>query len=652
MKLKPRTFRFIFLLLVLFYHLQFYSQKNSVIDSLKAVLEKAPEDTVRVNILNDLGGYLIRKAEYDKALYYLQKALSLAEKLEYTSGILVSYNRTGILYLNRNDYPNSKKYFSLALGIAKKTGDKKGESDIISNIGIIHCDLGEYATALENYMYALKIREQIKDPRSYAASLLSIANIHYLQNNFQKALEFYTSITEIKEARDDKYFYAEVLFNIGLVYEQLTNYPKALSYINSSMQIDEEVGDKKGVALASTNLGVIYSLQKNYTKALELLQKGRDVLIEIGDKRGVAEAYCEMGVIYDSLHQNEKALECFNKQLVLAREIDSKLNIRKAYLFFSNHYQLNNNYKEAYEYYRLYKGMEDSLKSEASDKTIAELEAKYETQKKEKEIEMLKTEQVLKETESTRQKQLLYSAFILAAVIGLTVFLLYNRRQIKKKSELERKNHELERNALSAQMDPHFIFNSLGSISGFISENDKEKAIEYLGVFSRLIRHNLEQSREQLVSVSQEGQMLRSYLHLQQLRYNNKFSFNITIAENIDDSVAIPPMFIQPFVENAILHGIIPKDGPGNITVAFRLDGDHIQCEVLDDGIGKAESQKRKTAFNNMHKSLAMTITEERMAIINSMNKEKIEIEMKDLTDGSGKVCGTSVKLKFPIDHV
>ncbi|MCE3227293.1 MAG: tetratricopeptide repeat protein [Bacteroidetes bacterium] len=622
-------------------------------DSLLVELQKSGDDTNRVKRLNDVGGYLINEHEHEKALVYLELGIQLAEKLEYKQGVCVALNRMGISYLNKSDYVKARSYFEKAIIVARQAGDKKSEADIMSNLGIILCDQGEYPKALGNYLNALKIREEINDKRGITSSKMSLANVYYLQGRHDMALKSYLDIEKAKGFGEDEYLHAKLLYNIGLTCYQLKDYSTALNYFNAALKIDEKINDKQGVALIYTNLGAIYSSQKNYKKALELLWKGCTILTELGDKRGAAEAYSDIGVIYDSLKQPPKALECYTRQLELSKELNSKVNIKKAYLFMSNHYEARNNFKEAHAYYKLYKLMEDSIKNESSIKSIAELEARYENQKKEKEIGLLKAGQEVQNAENKRQKQLFYSIFILAVVMGLFGFLLYNRQQIKKKSALERRNFELERNALALQMDPHFIFNSLGSISGFISENDKDKAIEYLGVFSRLIRYNLEQSREQFVSVQQEAKMLNSYLFLQQLRYNDKFTFEITTDPEIDSSMAIPPMFVQPFVENSILHGIVPKSEKGHVWVRFYVHNDeHLVCEVTDDGIGRVESMNRKTGFGQTHRSLAMKITEERTEIINSMNKEKIMIATNDRLNEKQEITGTIVTLRFPLDYV
>jgi two-component sensor histidine kinase len=329
------------------------------------------------------------------------------------------------------------------------------------------------------------------------------------------------------------------------------------------------------------------------------------------------------------------------------------LNEKKAYHFFSNHYVKQKDFKLAYEYFAGFKAAEDSITKRSNLQAMAELQAKYETEKKENEIQSLKTEQSLRAAESRQKNLLVIASFILLAVLSIAVFLFYNRRQLKRKNELERKNYELERNALSAQMNPHFIFNSLASISGFVSENDKDRAIEYLGIFSRLIRHNLEQSRESLVGVSQEARMLRSYLHLEQLRHNHKFDFEITVDAAINESMAIPPMFVQPFVENAVLHGLAPKEGPGKITIHFSLkDQEYIMCKISDNGIGIKESKRRKQQYENYHRSLAMTITKERMEIMNAHDEEKIRIETSELDIEKDGTNGTQVGIFFLAEYI
>jgi tetratricopeptide (TPR) repeat protein len=630
-----------------------FAQFDRQVDSLSKLISLAKMDTNHVKALNDLGGFMIRRMDAKQTLLYLNKADSLARVINYLPGILVANNRLGIYYQIKNERKRSQEFFLKALEVAKQTNNKKGQADVISNIGINYCNLGEYSKALDNYLAALNIRKSLKDPDGISSSMMSIANIYYLQYKYKMALECYEAIVYDTVNRPDAYFYAEAVYNAGLVYIQLKEYQKALSYFDKALQIDNEIGDKQGVALVYLNIGSVYMLEKNYTKALEYLEKALGILTEVDDKRNLSEAYGQMGQLYDSIKQPKKAEECFDKMLTISQEIGSLLNEKKAYHFFSDHYMEQKDYKLAYEYYVGFKSAEDSISRVANQQALAELQAEYETEKKENEIQSLKAQQSLQAAENRQKNLLIIASFVLLAVLSITIFLFYNRRQLKRKNELERKNYELERNALSAQMNPHFIFNSLASISGFVSENDKDRAIEYLGIFSRLIRHNLEQSRESLVGVSQEARMLRSYLHLEQLRHNHKFDFDITVEAAINESVAIPPMFVQPFVENAVLHGIAPKEGQGKIAIHFSLlNEEYIVCEVSDNGIGVTESKRRKEQYESYHRSLAMTITKERMEIMNAQDEEKIRIETAELDPQKDGTNGTRIRIFFLAEYI
>ncbi len=638
----------ILLLLVVFACLSSSAQFKREIDSLLKLLPKSA-DSAKVDLLNDIAAFRIKSRDYNNALDDLLESQSLSKKINYKKGLGNSYHFTGVLLMNKNSYSDVMDYYNKAIQIRIELGDKKGIADVISNMGIVYSDQGEYSKAIEKYFESLKIREEIKDVHGTGISLISIANIYFLQANYQTSLDYYFKALNLKGIEKYKFFLSEVNTNIGMAYLKLQDYEKALPYLNLAIKIGEEINDKQGVAINISNLGEIYSAKKDYAKALELLNKSLVLFEEMADKRNIAEINYVLGNIYDSINQPEKSIQYYNKQLAIAKSINSKLNIKNAYEGLARVYQKIKNYEAAYDYYRLYKAIEDSIQSESVKKSVAELETKYNTQKKENELQNLKAEQKIKDTQDQKRNQLIFGSIAIVIALAVVLALLYNRNQLQKKNALERKNFELERNALANQMNPHFIFNSLGSISGFVAENEKEKAIEYLGVFSKLIRYNLEQSREQLVAVEQEARMLKVYLHLQQLRFDNKFDFEVNVNDKVDGTVALPPMFVQPFVENAILHGVIPKEGKGKVLVSFDLnEKEELVCTVTDDGIGITESKKRKSVFNTQQKSLAMTIVQERTEIINSKNKEKIGIELKEGPEGSG----TTVRMVFPLEYV
>jgi hypothetical protein len=233
-------------------------------------------------------------------------------------------------------------------------------------------------------------------------------------------------------------------------------------------------------------------------------------------------------------------------------------------------------------------------------------------------------------------------------------------RQLSKKHEMEKKVLEiekqlfdLEQKALQLQMNPHFIFNSLNSIQSFIVNNDSDKATLYLAKFAQLMRLILANSREQFVPVKDEIKVLIYYMDIENLRFDNKFDYKITVDPEIDDDfVGIPPMIIQPYVENAILHGIIHKKEKGNISIILSLRKENIHCVVEDDGVGREKAMEIKNNSGFEHKSRGMIITKERLEILNKQIKGQISVNVFDLKDENGIAKGTKVEIIIPFKEI
>jgi sensor histidine kinase YesM len=226
---------------------------------------------------------------------------------------------------------------------------------------------------------------------------------------------------------------------------------------------------------------------------------------------------------------------------------------------------------------------------------------------------------------------------------------LAKEREIER-SQLVAQRAELEMQALRAQMNPHFIFNSLNSINRFILQNNKAEASEYLTKFSRLIRMILNSSANATVSLTEDTEALRLYLELERLRSEQKFSFKITTHPDLDiDYLQVPPMLLQPFVENAIWHGLMHKEGEGHLLINIQQENSTLICTIADDGVGRKRSTELKNK-SGKHKSMGMKITESRIAMIEKIAGENKSIEIKDLVDVDGNAAGTEVVLKIPVE--
>ncbi len=243
---------------------------------------------------------------------------------------------------------------------------------------------------------------------------------------------------------------------------------------------------------------------------------------------------------------------------------------------------------------------------------------------------------------------------VLAAILLLIFRIKLNQERARQKIEfgaqVEIAKNELK--ALRAQINPHFIFNSLNSIQHFIIENNNEEATRYLNKFARLFRMILNNSEKSSVSIREEVDMLTVYLELESMRFQNKFEYEIIIDPKIDpDYEEMPTMLLQPYLENAILHGLTPKKEKGKLTVKITSTAAFLICTIEDNGIGRKRAGEMKTSqkASEKHKSLGMKITQDRLKLLNQLNDSELSMNITDLCDKDGNPAGTRVDIYIPI---
>jgi LytS/YehU family sensor histidine kinase len=276
------------------------------------------------------------------------------------------------------------------------------------------------------------------------------------------------------------------------------------------------------------------------------------------------------------------------------------------------------------------------------------------------------------------QKQTLFKNILIAAILILTAMAFFifrnvmlrrkyeaRRRELaenelriqkleseKYRAELLQQQSELEMKALRAQMNPHFIFNCLNSINQFISVNDAGKATTYLTKFARLIRMVLEKSGKPFIPLDQELNALKLYMDLEAIRFEKPFHYGINDHGMDASSVLIPSLLIQPFVENAIWHGIYPnKERPGMIQIDLRLDKNILHCDITDNGIGMERSAALKKFGSGNKKSMGFEITSQRLKLVDPLDPENSGYSIQDIQDEAGQNAGTRVSIHIPVKY-
>jgi class 3 adenylate cyclase len=431
----------LFLVLFNFHLIQIQpNQQKDIIDSLITALDSI-KDTTRVNILNKLS----KEFEFrdpNKSYQYAEEAVRLSEEIDYKGGLAYGYMNIANYHTEQSDYDKAIKYFEYALELYKKLGDIAGEQKILNNIGNVHRYQGNYDKAIEYFFISLKMSEEIEDKKGMAYALNNIGIVYAIQGEYDKVLEYFNRTLELSEDIGDKKGAASALNNIGLVYEELGDYSKALESHKKSLKIKEQLGNKGGISSSIKNIGNVYIKMGKLEDALNSHLQALEIVKEIGNKNGIIHSSLDIGSIYLDTKKFTKALEYYNHALKLAKEIGAKGLIKDSYARLSELYEMRNDNRKALEYYKLFTEAKDSIFNETSSERMAEIQTKYETEKKEAEIELLKNEKTIQDLELDHLKNIgIYLTIILLLAL-IIAFISYNRYRLKKKANilLEEKN--------------------------------------------------------------------------------------------------------------------------------------------------------------------------------------------------------------------
>jgi tetratricopeptide (TPR) repeat protein len=603
---------------------------------------------------NAIGGIYIYQGNYDEALKNFSFALKINEEIGDKTGIAGSYNNIGTIFKKHGNYPDALKNSFAALNIYEEIGDKKDIVKTYHNIGTIYYDQGNYPEALRYYFASLKLKEEIGDKQGIYKTYTGIGLIYQKQGNYPEALRNFFAALKIAEEIGDKKGVADLCINIGSIYIDQGKYPEALKNFSTALKIANEIGDKQNIAVAYDNIGTVYCVQHNFPEALKNCFAGLKIAEEIGDKHEIAGTLGNIGGIYTKQKKFSDASQYLTKAISLSKETGNLENIRDNYNFLAQLDSAKGNYKQALEHYKIYITTRDSLVNKENTKKIMQQQMQYEFDKKES---LAKAEQekkdALAQKELQKQKYKLNLTRILYAGIGsiIIIFLLVVLLWIQRKRfRSDRKALILEQRLLRSQMNPHFLFNSLTSIQNFIVTEKPDKASIYLSKFSTLVRNILDNSMEEVVPLEREISIIENYLELQKVRYAGKFEYRIGIADAIDpETVMIPPMLAQPFIENSIEHGIRHRETTGHIDIRFSLNNSILVFEVEDDGVGRQKAREIEVLKDPAHRSMATSLTRERLININSKLRKKIVLEITDLKNSLGEATGTKVMFGIPI---
>ena len=626
------------------------------------------------------------KSNYPIAINYAKQALKQYKLLKDKSGESRSLNCIGIAYEYQANYPKALEYYKKSAIIDEALNDLKGVAGSLNNIGNVYAYQCNYKEAILNYNRAKEIKQQLKDFNGVARAYNNIGSIYGEQSNFPLALENFNRALATYDSIQNKERTVILLMNVGTIYQIQNKLDEAIVYFNKALERSREQNDKRAIAMCLNGIGNVYKSQFKNEKALVLFHDALEINKSIDNKVQIGRSLNNVADLQLILDQKNKALKNYNKALALNKDVGSQIGMCKTYLGLAKYYHsqkqftealknaLNSqdiairlelirlqketagllstiykntgNYKKALASHEQFKILNDSLFNKENIERIAQLEYEYKYKQaidsaNIRELRLTKTVLTTsKDLEKSKRNYLWAIIGFLVVSIASVSFIFYEKLRSAKAIA---QNVIIEQKLLRSQMTPHFIFNSLSVLQGIILNKEEKKSVSYLSKFSKLLRLTLENSRDKTVLLSKELMAVENYLALQNLE-NKSYKYCINIEDSVDTStLKIPPMLIQPFVENAVEHAFTDSSIIWKIDVNLVLVNNQLICTITDNGIGIDFPKKYKS---DAKKSLSTTITSERLKILSKDFKMEGSVIVEDRKKYNKQ--GTIVTLIIP----
>lgn len=575
-------------------------------DSLRVEAKKNNMQTKVCQILNNLGYinmYILRNRE--KGAVYLEECIGLCEQIDDKSDMLVALINISPYYFKKNEIKKAIDSYYKGLKASEDLRDKGAMFDMYTGLGLCYFSLQQYDKSLEMHLKSLEIGKELKDNRSKAYPLVLIGADYFKLKNNEKAVYYYLQCKKFQDVFGTNMLSFNIYNSIAAGYNLTKQFDSAYKYASKALQMAKTLGNNQAVVSSMhTMAGIKYEEGDNATA-------------------------------------KKITLEVFK----LLKTMNFPLETPEVALLLKNIHLKDGNYKDALEAYEIHTNAKDSLAKEDIRKKALEKEFDYSLEKKESENKLLAQQNQIQSLQLTQNRYFMlgFSAMLLLIIIIAYLLMRQNKLRAEQQSML------LEQKLISSQMNPHFVFNSLNSIQQLIMSRENEKAELYLSKFAKLVRELLESNTKESLSISDEVSILNGYVEMELRRFGRAFGYSVYIDEKINaEKFNIPHMMIQPFVENAIWHGLLNKEGVGNLVLEFRYDTNNtIKCIIDDNGVGRAASKKKTNTFKK--RSLALSFVKQRAELMRETLKINCSVNVIDKLDERGESLGTRVELILPL---
>ena len=593
--------------------------------------------------------YFVYKNDLTTASTRNLKHIFQVKKLKKNKDIAQAYQSRSFLFLIKNNKDSSLFYTRLSSKFAKRSDSRIELALSFHNESKIHAHFGDLELAVEKELLALQFAEKY--------------NLSYYESIFNRTISNYS--LEVQNSKESK------------------------NYIRKALDISKKLYDQRSIALCEISQGGILIFDQSYTEAIGLLEVSIKKLERYKDAENIGKGYEYLGNAYEKTNKSTEALTSFglaikyyesignwdkmgdvfhsigevylkqklfvkaelylNKSIEIRMQQSENNKIYTSYRVLSDLYAQTGKKDASFLYLKKYVDFIELNSTFKNSQKIASLTQKNSSESRERLLELqgetlekeLKEKKILQLQSDRRFYGIIFTIIILL-LGGIIVIIMLSQNKIKQ----EQRDAEMTQSLLRSQMNPHFIFNAMSVIQSYIYSNTPDIASKFLVNFSRLIRLILENSHKEFIPLEVEEEILTKYLNTQKLRFENRFNFKIKIEEELRlKRVMIPPMITQPFIENAIEHGQLNTISNGLITIYMTQTNGLLDITISDNGVGRTKANKIKK--NKNHKSMAITITRERIEILNRKYKGKGSLSIKDFN--LEEKTGTQVNISLPI---
>lgn len=606
------------------------------------------------------GAFYSYSGKNEKAIYYYQNALAISTKHKNYSIISISNQNIAVSFEKLGRLDSTMIYQRRAWNAISKTKNDSEKGLVLTDIAYTYKLIGDYKNAidynLKSHDYFLKSNDKEGIERCY----FTMARIFQEQHEFYKAINYYKKCERICAKIKNQERLSLIYDALAICNLNIQEFEKAQFYNSKTLQISEQINLPDRIFFGLITKGTILSSLKK--DPLGAFMHGYNLSKKIDYIPGVLKSSILISTQYLNQSNFDKSKSFAIEAYHLAEKYNNPVEFIQSAELLKQLYLHEKNYKKVVEIQELISTKKELINRDQNKNIALKQEFSFQNKLKETKIAQLDKDVQIKTLDSERKSAFLFliiTVFILISVVS--IFLFFRYKSIKQKEFLtaelananallteKQKANESEIKAIKSQMNPHFFYNALNSIQGYVLSGEQEKASDSIGLFSELSRAVLESSRTSEICLHDEIELLETYLKLEHMRMP-KINFNFQFSNELRlYDIYLPPMILQPIIENSVKHGLANKENGGTITVQFEMQENNLLVQIDDDGIGRQAANQLNKIKNRKGSSFSSEANLNRIELLNERFQLNIEQKIIDKKGENNEVFGTLVRITIP----